>query len=93
MKTVFKYELDFRYNRDGPISLRLPHGHVVRHVGHQGCEGVLCLWVEVDTDLEQREVKFYAYGTGHNMYTAANKTFVGTVMQGVFVWHVYEETT
>lgn len=53
--------------------------------------GVVCLWVEVDPTLPRVKRTIRIFGTGHPM-NEEERQFIGTVQQGQFVWHVFEET-
>jgi hypothetical protein len=64
----------------------MPKGTVVRHVDMQ--RGVLCLWAEVppDSGPPSEERRFTVVRTGR----PAEGVYVGTVMEGAYVWHVFE---
>jgi len=85
MKRIWKYPLA---ETDEQILL-MPEGAKILHVGEQ--RGVICVWVEVDTDAEMEHRKFYIVGTG-NKFPLYHVKYLGTVIKemGVFVWHVYE---
>lgn len=73
-------------------ALRLAVGTVVRAVGVQE-PGNVVLWAEVPVGVH-RPVEtrtFTIIGTGHDVPETG--TYIGTVFDGPFVWHVYEVTT
>lgn len=53
------------------------------------------LWVQVEPESPKRKRKFHVMGTNHDFEKQAvdphNLIYINTVMQGPFVWHVYEE--
>jgi len=86
-RTVWKYP----FISHEPLSLQLPVGAIVRHVGVDPAgKGTLpCLWIEVgQRGLDERR-SFDFFGTGHDVPETA--AYIGTVIvpQG-YVWHVYE---
>lgn len=85
MKTIHKYELELEefqriQARPGPI----------RNVGLDPAGGI-CVWVEVDTEDNLHWRKFIIVGTGHEIPKGYILEFAGTVVQGSFVWHIYED--
>ena len=50
-------------------------------------------WFEVDTDAEDRTLEIYIVGTGHEVPEAVTRgweqTYLGHVIDGPFVWHLY----
>jgi hypothetical protein len=51
--------------------------------------GVLCLWIVVDTSGPETIRRFQVVGTEHELPKNA-KTLIGGVQMGPFVWHVVE---
>lgn len=80
---IWKYNL---YTNSEP---EIPVGGKVLHVGIQ--EGAPCLWVLVDPEAEKEHREFMTYGTGHYIRDVHEIDYIGTVDDGAFVWHVYEE--
>lgn len=86
---IFKYPLQV-----APINLlQLPKESKIIHVAIQMPAGI-CLWCEVPRpddihDVEER--KIVVYGTGHEIPDSLKVEHLGTVMDGPYVWHVYEE--
>lgn len=86
MLTIHK----FSFKVDDTVKVALPNGAVIRHVGKQGGPpGHLTLWAEVNPDKPTVERTLFVRGTGHPLPDGAI-SFLGTVMDGPFVWHVYE---
>ena len=51
--------------------------------------GQLCLWIMLDPLQKTHRRRIEVFGTGHEMDLAKRK-FIGTVLIGSFVWHVFE---
>ena len=77
MKTVYKYPVG---------EIQLPKGAKILTAKRQNDKVVL--WAEVDTEqvLEHRTI--HVYGTGHLI--PDNACYISTVIDGIFVWHIYE---
>lgn len=87
MNTIFKYPLKIR----DEVMVEMPRGAVPLSVHAQGEQ--LCLWALVNTRLDTSPRRFRIIGTGHPIDEAeiGRLTFIGTVLQGPFVWHVWEK--
>lgn len=84
MKKIFKYPLMLGI----PNTIRVPVGSNFRHFEVQ--DGILCVWVEVDTSKKREEVWALAIiGTGHEV--PADCTYLATTQQGEFVWHLHRD--
>lgn len=87
-KKVFKYSFQVA----DLVHIEIGHKLLeVLSVGKQSpCAGRLELWALVDVDEPDDigEIQLIVYGTGHELdYTPT--AFIGTVMDGPFVWHVW----
>lgn len=52
---------------------------------------LICVWVEVRSEEKRREkMTFMVTGTGHQVPTAI--FYLGSVIQGGFVWHFYTDS-
>lgn len=81
MKTVYKYVVPFT----GQYDVAIPQGARILTVAMQNNN--LCFWAEHEReDFELRT--FRIFGTGASIDD--NYTYVGTTLDGVFVWHLYE---
>jgi hypothetical protein len=85
MITVFKYPLPTWH---GPQEHELPEGAKILCVGPQ--RAFTYLWAEVDTEKPLEVRRFHLVGTGGEL-PAGRLTYIGTSIESVFVWHVYEE--
>lgn len=79
MKTIYKYNT-------GEVTM--PKDAKVLKAGIQN--GVVYVWAEVDTKAPIEERHFVVYGTGWEIATDRNLSYIDTVFDGPFVWHVYE---
>ena len=68
-------------------SLLMPQGATILSVANQ--RDTLCLWAVVDPKATPVRREFDVFGTGHTMPELIG-VFVGTVLIGSFVWHVFE---
>lgn len=49
-----------------------------------------CMWVEVMPEMEEKTARgFYVVGTGHTI--PENTDYVGSTLDGGYVWHLYVE--
>ena len=78
MRTIWKYPL-------GRV-LALPDGARLIKVARQA--GELTLWALVDTEAPLAPHHFEVCGTGHP--APPDSSYVGTVFDEPFVWHVFE---
>lgn len=81
MKTIFKYVLQLGEHNivQGCESFRPVHVAVQ--------DGQLCVWAELDTAADPQNHRFAVIGTGHPAPVPGE--YVGSVLSGMFVWHVY----
>lgn len=85
MIAVYKYNLPM----DDYVTINLPRGAEVLHVGVQ--HGETQLWAKVDTGKPAEKRRFRIAGTGHPL-DGDKLEFVGTLMLagGGLVFHVFE---
>lgn len=94
MRSIWKFDLEIT---DAQI-VEMPVGAVLRFVAAQGPHEVK-LWAEVDTTAWKTRRLIAMFGTGHQIPETLNNpqdgtatpiTYVGSVIDGPFVWHVYD---
>lgn len=85
--TIWKYEFDLR--KGDRHSFTMPHGARPICIQMQG--ELICLWAEVDPRESFESRTFRIVGTGHPL-PPQQRSYIGTVQAGPFVWHIYEET-
>lgn len=78
---IYKYPL----NLHGTMAL--PKNAKLLHVQVQG--GVIMLWAEITENLVKVVRRVPVYGAGEEL-PADPGTYVGTVVHGDYVWHVYD---
>lgn len=91
MLAIFKYEIH-------PDIQKITHqsfkGAEVLSCGLDG-NGNLSVWALVETEEDPAELSFYCVGTGwdltHLLPDEVDINFVGSVTQGGYVWHVFQE--
>jgi hypothetical protein len=84
MKTVYKYEL----NRSGLKEITLPEGSWIVKAAIQYDD--ICIWAVVDTKEINRKVhKFVVLGTGWEI-PCKHMDHIDTILEGPYVWHVFE---
>lgn len=83
-KQIYKYEIA-PANKGTTIMLKA--GAIVRHFAWQN--GVPHIWVEHNMDEKAEQPRTFAiFGTGHEIPLSA--AYIGTISEGVFVWHLYQ---
>lgn len=52
--------------------------------------GLACLWAKVNPENVKKARRIHVVGTGHTVPQGAFG-YLGTIQQGMFVWHIFEE--
>lgn len=87
IKTIWKHTINVA---EEIAELDMPVGAKLLHVGCQK-PGTVALWVEQEAshrDVETVKRHFFVYGTGD--WIDDRHEYVGTCVDGVFIWHLYE---
>lgn len=91
-RKIHKYEFDIE-NVDAKdcIKVDMPLTAKIISVGSQQ-EGHISIWAVVDPDMTlMRTKKFAAIGPGESIKVRPEDLrFMGTVMDGPFVWHIFQ---
>ena len=82
MTTIYKYALSIGDQQ----LVFMPQGAKTLCVQVQ--DGHICLWCEVVSVNPPVPRTVRVFGTGHPIWTEAH-SYIGTVQQGGFVWHIY----
>lgn len=87
MRTIWKFTAPF----DGEVRIDMPAGAQTLHATVLAVDrdAVLTVWAKVDTDHPTTTRTFHIRGTGHHLGDDVGP-FVGTVIDGPFVWHIFE---
>lgn len=89
MRTILKFPI-----RIGSVhKLPVPDTAIVRLVAIDPASGQLAIWIELDPNAPKVIRSFAIFGTGEVIEDAGGAgfdTFVGSVIHGEFVWHIYE---
>jgi hypothetical protein len=91
MTTIYKYPFAVRYLTEQDFVIDMPAGAEVLSVQVQGDS--VCLWAMVDTEAAAEVRRFRMFGTGHPLPrdAAGRLRFVGTVQDGWYVGHLFED--
>jgi hypothetical protein len=81
MKRIYKYEL-----KEG--SVEMPIGAKILSIQYQNNRPYI--WALVDTDVECDFRYFTIVGTGEDFPEADDFTYINTIQDGPFVWHIFE---
>jgi len=86
MTVIYKY----RINLTPTQILELPQGAQILHVGEDTSSTDICVWAAVDpTTTQMVRVPIYVLGTGMLPFPAEPLRHLGSVKQGVFIWHIF----
>lgn len=91
MKTIWKDAIRpnaSKYDTTWEIDVPAPIGSKAISVALQN--GIPTVWFEVDTKAAPGRLRLYSVGTGHGALPA-NARFIGTIIEGEYVWHIYGE--
>jgi len=80
MKQIWKYKV--------MGAIEMPKGAEILTVKVQDSFNV-CIWAKVDPEMEKESRLFVVIGTGHS-FDDTNKEYIGTYIEGPFVWHLFE---
>ena len=78
----------FKYKITGEYSILMPKGAQILTAQLQGED--ICIWAQCDPGEELAPRRVILYGTGWEMEEGVNHSYISTVRQGPFVWHVFE---
>ncbi len=82
MKRIYKYEFE-----DGR-GVEMPIGAKILTIQNQNNRAYI--WALVDTDVECDFRYFTIVGTGQDFPEADDFTYINTIQDGPFVWHIFE---
>lgn len=85
MKKIFKYQLT---PSPGTQTTYMPTSAQILHVNMQ--DGMITFWSIFDDSSNSTYRTFKVYATGEPIFTD-KQMYLGTVMDGSYVWHVFEE--
>ena len=92
MTTIWKYDLDVTDIQ----KVSMPMGAMPLHVAIQnpnsGVERTIQLWAAVDPARPKEDRLFAVVGTGNPAPEPDDAEYVGSVIDGPFVWHVFAES-
>lgn len=83
-RTIWK----FAVLSTAPMTIDIPGGGLIVHVGRDPATGLLAFWADVYPDAPLEPRRFALCGTGHEIPHRAKQ--VGTAILGELVWHLFE---
>jgi hypothetical protein len=83
--TVWKFPL-----RWGEVSVSMPKHARIVHIGIDPASDYPAVWAVVRPDNDTETRSFTVIGTGHEVQKES--VHVGSLIDDVFVWHVFETT-
>lgn len=91
MKKIFKQVIECNSVSDGlfPIEFTAPKDARPISVAMQNDK--ICMWFECTPDAPKERLYVYSVGTGYGMVPEEAR-FIGTVVDGAYVWHIYSMT-
>lgn len=75
-------------------TIEVPRIAQIRPAALDPATGEPAIWVELDPNAERVPRRFRIYGTGHEIEGDGGFPYpihVGSLIQGAFVWHIFEE--
>lgn len=84
MRTVWKFPLALKPEQ----TIELPKGAVILFTAVPAMAGEVTMWALIGADREMEPRRFAIRGTGHEV--EEDLLYVGTVIDGSFVWHIFE---
>ena len=83
MNVIWKFPLT---NEETPIE-----AHIVEFLTVQMQDETTCVWAIVDHDRQPNRYKVSIIGTGWECSKIDASQYIGTVQQGMYVWHCFWE--
>ena len=94
MKTIWKFKTNggLVCHKEADTIVEVPKQHTFISAGLDP-SGILCVWAMVETNSEMVNKKIYVRGTGHEIeeeiWELYIDSFLGSVVDREFVWHVF----
>lgn len=93
MRTIWKFPIAIGED----TTIEVPKMASIRLAGLDPATGQPAIWVELDPARKRTERRFRIYGTGHEIEGDdggfPQPLHIGSVIQGPFVWHIFEIRT
>jgi hypothetical protein len=87
MKTVWKARIKPNSIHNDTYEIRIPAKSKSKALSVGLQDGHVCCWFTADTDDEDKDLILYCVGTGFGK--VPRWTFVGTVVDGSYIWHFF----
>lgn len=93
MRTIYKYPLELEYKQVISVPILKASEHTRLNIKKQILKldvqkDIPCLWIMVDNEERQRDVKVAICGTGDKCYEPI-ENYVDSFQTGAFVFHVF----
>lgn len=88
-RTIWKFPITV----GGITPINIPVGAQVRLAALDPASGAPAIWIELDPEAPMINRRFVIYGTGHEIEGdggSPSDLHVGSLIDGDFVWHIYE---
>lgn len=85
MRTIWKFPISAR----SQFTVSMPIGAEILNLQLQ--YGMPYIWAIVDDSMEKEIRKFFIVGTGDRLDEFIKCPYIGTYIQDIFVWHVFED--
>jgi hypothetical protein len=88
IQKIWKFKIPVDYS----VTVCMPQGANVLHVGSTGNPTYVEMWALVNPDAKMENRVFYVRGTGAELGEAVEEGYIGTVVthDGKLVWHIFE---
>jgi len=84
MKRIYKYSVGI-VSRQAII---MPKNAAILSIQFQ--DGSLCMWALVNPEAPNESRTFAVIGTGHDFPHDVDWTYLATVQDGSYIWHIFE---
>lgn len=85
-QAIWKFPIDLTEQ----VKVSMPRGARPLHFANQ--EGQFAVWALVWPDNPVEDRRFQVFGTGHPII-GGGLTYIGTCLDGPFVWHLFESVS
>ena len=85
IKKIWKYPIEIIDKQ----LIRMPKGATLLHVGLDPND-IPCIWALINPDAPLVDRNIFIHGSGHTVIRFDEGSYVGTFVQGYFVWHVFQ---
>jgi hypothetical protein len=88
MRRIYKYQLPIGWSKEDITTITMYENQELLEA--TTINGIITMWFLVDPTSPIISVKFKVCATGESIYPL-DWFYVGTVLDGTYVWHVFQE--